>query len=162
MYKVYPTSIFGKLKCLVKNILVMIAISIVFSIGYSAIYGHDPVWVFYVGFVIVILNFFNYTHKKLIIDDGGVYQLGGFYPWDNGAHGLEWEQIETAYFYDNFASWLFQSYTISLKRKFSDAHSAYFYDIHRGKTAAGEINEIIYQKLSETQTEEFAIGRGDN
>ena len=160
MEKTYPLSYWAKFKYLIKHILAFGIMSFFVALAYQSITESNPFWIYILAFVIVIFNYLNYTHQKLVIDDSGVYQMGGFMPWNNGIRGLDWKEIEHAYFYDNFFSWSFQSYSISLKRRFSD-NSVFFNDIHRGKKAVSDINDILQQRQEEQNVEQFTIMRGD-
>ncbi|MBP3194226.1 MAG: hypothetical protein J6M05_00945 [Cardiobacteriaceae bacterium] len=101
-------------------------------------------WPLLLCLIFIIYFFADYCHRKLIINDRGVYQKGGFMPWNNGYIGVDWEFLETAYFHQSFFNWLLQDYPIELKRRYTDENTRFFFtNIAKAKNAVQDINNVV-------------------
>ena len=172
MQKLYSRTLYGKIICLIK-LLILNAIlgAILFAVNSSMIDDNSEIaktfnqfkdfgefaqqwhtvppimllqffWPFLLVLVFVIYFFADFCHRKLVVNNNGVYQLGGFMPWNNGYMGVDWTYLESAYFYQGFIPWLLQDYTIELKRSHTE-RGIRFYHISKAIDAVGAINDII-------------------
>lgn len=87
---------------------------------------------------------YRYLYLKsfhLYFDDSGVWIYSGVFPWDRGSYGMNWRDIEGAVFQKSMRSWLFKSYSISVRHRFDKSGVINFEHCSRGHEAVMAINE---------------------
>ena len=63
-------------------------------------------------------------------------------PWNNGFYGIDYEYIESAYFYQGLFPWLLQDYTIEIKRNKTE-QAFKIYHISKAINAVKQINNNL-------------------
>lgn len=58
----------------------------------------------------------------LFYDDDGVWVSSGFLPWNRGTYGVKWRDLDEAVYFQSLGSWLFKSYSIHLKHRYTKAN----------------------------------------
>ena len=94
------------------------------------------------AFLYGLFSFFETLSLKIFYDKNGVWIAHGFLPWKKGIFGIKWRDLEVAYFYPNMKSWIFNSYKISVKNRFSSEIEFLLNDIGNGKNIVIEINSV--------------------
>jgi len=79
---------------------------------------------------------------RLFYNRAGVWVSYGFLPWNRGAYGVKWRDLEGAIYYTNFSSWIFKSYTVRVSHRFAKTSEIYLTDMARGDLAVSRINEL--------------------
>ncbi|MBR1374713.1 MAG: hypothetical protein IJ566_01340 [Cardiobacteriaceae bacterium] len=185
MQKIYKRSLYGKIICLIKLLIwnaiigfiltAFVALPLISEETEKAFgdiksfrefadklpevinlnIAFELFWPVLICLIFIIYFFADYCHRKLVINENGVYQEGGFMPWNNGYIGVDWEFLESAYFYQSFFNWLVQDYPIELKRRFTDENTRFFIShIAKAKNAVADINDVVKLRHSPHGTEQ--------
>ena len=75
-------------------------------------------------------------------DSKGVWLYRGILPWNRGAVGVKWRDMEDAAFTSGFSSWLFNSYTVRVGNRFSQQSEILVHNIANGREAVNQLNEL--------------------
>ena len=78
----------------------------------------------------------------LYADSKGVWLYRGILPWNRGAVGVKWRDMEDAAFTSGFSSWLFNSYTVRVGNRFSQQSEILVHNIANGREAVNQLNEL--------------------
>lgn len=78
----------------------------------------------------------------LYADSKGVWLYRGILPWNRGAVGVKWRDMEDAAFTSGFSSWLFNSYTVRVGNRFSQQSEILVHNIANGREAVNQLNEM--------------------
>ena len=91
--------------------------------------------VFFVGYRVFLLRSY-----ELYFDDVGVWVSSGVFPWEQGVYGVNWRDVDSAFWTPTFLSWLFKSYSINVKRRLETSSGIYLEHMARGNEVAMKIN----------------------
>jgi hypothetical protein len=82
----------------------------------------------------------------LFIDKDGVWVSFGVFPWNKGEQGSYWRDSDDALYLPGFLSWIFRSYLIVIRHRFTLANEIRLTHMHLGHDATGKINNVISRK----------------
>jgi len=83
---------------------------------------------------------------QLYFDDIGVWVYLGVFPWNRGASGVKWRDLDEATYFQSMGSWLFKSYSIRIGHRFTKSSEILLTHWRRGHEAVMTINDE-HQKL---------------
>jgi hypothetical protein len=86
---------------------------------------------------------------RLYYDDIGVWVYAGIFPWSKGANGVKWRDLDEALYSPNFVSWLLKSYSLRVGHRFTKSGEIFLTRMHKGDTAAMEINTQHHARLKD-------------
>ena len=84
----------------------------------------------------------------LFTNNDGVWCYSGILPWNKGAIGVKWRDVEDAVFYTGFISWACNSYSVRIGHRFTKASELYLKHVRFGRDAVEHINELHRMKLA--------------
>ncbi|MCE3603500.1 hypothetical protein LXA47_07755 [Massilia sp. P8910] len=96
----------------------------------------------FVGYRIMMLR-----SVQLYYDDAGVWMYSGVLPWQKGAGGVKWRDIDSAGFTQGFLSWTTRSYTVRIGHRFTKDSEIILTNIAHGDKTAIQINTIHQEML---------------
>lgn len=76
----------------------------------------------------------------LLCDDDGVWVHRGVFPWDTGAFGVKWRDLDEAVFFPGFLDWMLHSHTIALRHRFTQDEEIVLAHVAQGDDVVTEIN----------------------
>ncbi|MCY7315479.1 MAG: hypothetical protein LH480_07620 [Rubrivivax sp.] len=77
---------------------------------------------------------------RLFIDQTGVWQQVGIFPWQKGISGVQWRDLGQAGYTQGFMSWALSSYDVRVSHRFTTGAELYLRNVHRGNVAVEQIN----------------------
>lgn len=78
----------------------------------------------------------------LYYDTDGVWVYGGVLPWNKGAAGVKWRDLDEAVFLNNMTSWATRSYSVRIGHRFTKSSEIFQSDILSGQKAVETINAL--------------------
>lgn len=84
---------------------------------------------------------------KVSVTDEGVWLHYGILPWAKGGNGLRWNDADMAFYYPGFVSWITNSYTITVKHKYTNSSDFLVSHIWRGRKVCSDIASIQRNRL---------------
>lgn len=119
-------------------------------LGVSISWHLSPVLGIIVG--VSLLAFLTYQvlyirSYRLYYDRTGIWFYSGVFPWEQGVNGVDWRDTEGARFFTGFKSWIFKSYRITIKHRFTNSSTVVLSHMAQGKEAVHKINDL-HQELS--------------
>ena len=109
-------------------------------------------WFLLVPFVFTVYVAYGLAYKNsvsLYIDDRGVWVRKGIFPWQRGESGVKWRDVDEAVYATGFFSWVFGSYTLQVRHRFSKESEILLNHIHQGHEAVSKINLFHQQWISQ-------------
>ncbi|OQX07108.1 MAG: hypothetical protein BWK76_25295 [Desulfobulbaceae bacterium A2] len=122
----------------------LLAASFLATIGYSiAVLMSNTLayGVLAILLLVVIYRFFLLRSQVLFMDDHGVWLADGVFPWDRMISGVKWRDLDEAVYRPTLWGWLFRSYTVALRHRFTKQDEIALSQMHQGHTATELINE---------------------
>ena len=102
-----------------------------------------PVWgVVGLLSVVIVYTLCWLRTVRLVATPSGVWLYRGILPWNRGAVGVKWRDMEDAAFTSGFSSWLFNSYTVRVGNRFSQQSEILVHNIANGREAVNQLNEL--------------------
>lgn len=80
---------------------------------------------------------------KLLISSDQISYSQGIFPWTKSGNWIRWRDADTAAYYNNFLSWITNSYTITIENKYTDKGKFEPTQIWSGRSVAGRINQEL-------------------
>lgn len=77
----------------------------------------------------------------LFYDEDGVWVSSGILPWNRGTSGVKWRDLDEAVFFQSLGSWLFKSYSIHLKHRYTKANEIVLSHWSNGDQVVMAIND---------------------
>jgi hypothetical protein len=105
-----------------------------------------PIFAFFLIFF--VFSFMTTRSYKVFYNDEGVWLTYGFLPWARGGNGIRWRDMDMAFYQTNFVSWITNSYTISVKHKYTNETDFMVRNIWDGKDVCGVIHNLHTQYLN--------------
>lgn len=78
---------------------------------------------------------------RLYYNREGVWVSYGFFPWNKGAHGVKWRDLQGATYCKTLSSRLFKSYSVRIAHRSAKDSEIFLTDIARGDLSATRIND---------------------
>jgi hypothetical protein len=100
-----------------------------------------------------IYQFLMLRSIELYYDDHGVWIQSGVLPWNTGVNGVKWRDIDEALMLQSLWSWMFKSYAIVLKQRFTKATEIRLSHMRQGDVAVAAINETLFKKFSNSKSD---------
>ena len=104
-------------------------------------------WGFLVGGAVLI--FFNLVYQILFLrsvllfmNEEGVWVYSGILPWNKGAGGVRWRDIEDATYVPGFLGWALKAYTIRIGHRFTRSNEIVLRAVKNGNQAVEQINDM--------------------
>lgn len=91
---------------------------------------------------IFIVRVLERSSVRLFLDDQGVWVFSGVFPWNRGAGGVKWRDLDEAGFQPSLFSWLFKSYTVRVAHRFTKSSEIVLRHVKDGQGAAITINRV--------------------
>ncbi|MDQ1830875.1 hypothetical protein [Massilia scottii] len=123
-------------------VLFGVALPVAFSIGTLSAIVVFVGSALFVGYRIMMLR-----SVQLYYDDTGVWLYSGVLPWQKGAGGVKWRDIDSASYTQGFLSWITRSYTVRIAHRFTKSSEIVLTNIANGDKTAIEINTIHQEML---------------
>lgn len=95
--------------------------------------------------IALVLLIYQIAFRHSIIlytDDDGVWVQRGIFPWNKGAYGVKWRDIDEAVFFTGFISWAFKSYAIRVGHRYTKDSELYLKHVRLGNEAVEHINDL--------------------
>lgn len=86
---------------------------------------------------------------NLYYDDVGVWVYSGILPWKKGVMGVKWRDLDEALYFQNFGSWLFNSYSLRIGHRFTKSSEIFLTHMAHGHESAMTINSQNYGLIRE-------------
>ena len=103
-------------------------------------------------YIYVLFKLYSYM---LYINEAGVWVFSGVFPWNKGASGVKWRDLDEAIFYQNFFSWIFRAYSLRVSNRYKPGAEISLTTMHNGSIAVQRIN-IVHQDLLAKSESAFA------
>ena len=101
-----------------------------------------------ITYLYVVLYLKSY---KLYVNQKGVWIDSGVLPWESGAHGVKWQDLNEASYKTGFVSWITNSYKICISHRYTKTSEIFLTNIWAGKKAVLKINRIHSDMLSNSR-----------
>ncbi|CUI06102.1 hypothetical protein [Massilia antarctica] len=119
-----------------------VALPVAFGIGTIAAIVVFVGSALFVGYRIMMLR-----SVQLYYNDTGVWMYSGVLPWQKGASGVKWRDMDSAGFTQGFWSWSTRSYTVRIGHRFTKASEIVVTNIANGQDVVGKINGLHQEML---------------
>ena len=96
----------------------MLLLGVAVPLGFAA-HPIAGVVIAIIGLTFVAYRFAFLRSVVLFSDDEGIWVQRGVLPWDTGAYGVKWRDLDEAAFFPGLLDWLTRSYTIVLGHRFT-------------------------------------------
>jgi hypothetical protein len=93
-----------------------------------------------VGLTFAAYRFAFLRSVVLFSDDEGVWVQRGVLPWDTGAYGVKWRDLDEAVFFPGLLDWLTRSYTVVLRHRFTKEAEVALAHVAQGDQVVMAIN----------------------
>lgn len=109
-------------------------------------------WGFLVGgTVLIILNLVYQIlflrSVLLFMNEEGVWVYSGVFPWNKGAGGVRWRDVDDASYVPGFLSWILKAYTIRIGHRFTRGSEIVLRSVKDGHQAVEQINDLHSEYL---------------
>lgn len=78
----------------------------------------------------------------LFVNEEGVWVYSGILPWNKGAGGVRWRDIEDAGYVPGFLGWILKAYTIRIGHRFTRGSEIVLRTVKNGNQAVEQINSL--------------------
>jgi hypothetical protein len=89
---------------------------------------------------------------NLYYDKDGVWIYSGVLPWNKGVNGVKWRDIDEALMMQSLWSWMFKSYAMVLKQRFTKETEIWLTHMRQGDVAVTTINQMLFKKFSDSKS----------
>jgi hypothetical protein len=100
------------------------------------------------GLIVTALVFAFIAYQVLLTrsysiyyDEIGIWVYSGILPWSKGVSGVKWRDLDETVYSQNFSSWLFKSYSIRIRHRFTKSSEIFLTHMHLGHDIARAIND---------------------
>ena len=149
-------------------LLGLISLLVSLAIAWGAISNplkNQPFWlyisisltIFLIGLLVSGYKIIYLKSVNLYTDSTGVWLYRGVFPWNRGTVGVKWRDIDEALCYNGFFNWIFRSYTVRVRHRFTKSSEVYVPNVAQGHKATGNINSLLQSYLDSNRAEERAI-----
>lgn len=113
------------------------------SVGFSLVcLALSVAWILYEVWLL--------TSYELYCDEQGVWVYSGVLPWARGSNGVRWRDLDQACFYPNLFSWVFRSYRLNLRHRYTKTSEIWLSHMSRGDRAVAAINALHHRLLQQS------------
>jgi hypothetical protein len=99
-----------------------------------------------------IYRFLMLRSYNLYYDKDGVWIYSGVLPWNKGVNGVKWRDIDEALMMQSLWSWMFKSYAMVLKQRFTKETEIWLTHMRQGDVAVTTINQMLFKKFSDSKS----------
>ena len=159
---------FGYIKMIFSTVIQTVILSLVLIIVggiLMAIFLSEPYPFTEAEYKIFIFNFckimfvcllvYNLAWVRSVVvyyDENGVWLYSGILPWNKGVNGVKWTEIDEALYFTGFFSWLFKSYTVTIRHKYTKTSEIVISNLYRGNIITARINRLIIENHPEKRS----------
>ena len=103
----------------------------------------------HLGFLVggAVLTFLDLVYRILLLrstvlfmSDEGVWVYSGILPWNKGASGVRWRDVDDASYVPGFLGWALKAYTIRIGHRFTRGSEIVLRAVKDGNRAVEQIN----------------------
>nr|WP_067297101.1 hypothetical protein [Marinobacterium profundum] len=121
--------------------------AVVYLFSLSAIH-----WVFLAGgsalvFIHLVYQLLFLRSVLLFMNEEGVWVYSGVFPWDKGAGGVRWRDVDDASYVPGFLGWVLKAYTIRIGHRFTRGSEIILRAVKNGNQAVEQINGLHSEYL---------------
>jgi len=144
VYKSYRLAWIAYIRPVIVFLILSLPGVMILSYGYSLAGA-----IFFISTIIfMVLQMLSIRSVCFYTDTEGVQVSGGIFPWSKFTYGVRWCDIDKAAYFTGFWSWLFKSYTVCIRHRFSKSEGIILRNIARGHLAVNHINTFHQQFLA--------------
>ena len=93
------------------------------------------------------LGILTLRNTVFFTDEDGVWLYRGVFPWNRGVIGVKWRDLDDATYTANLWSWLFASYRIRIRHRFTKSNEFVVHHLAQGDQAAEYVNQRNLQMV---------------